>query len=105
MTHADFIRAYENGTATIEIDRARAARYVSARLMLPLVAMPVLGIGIALALTGWIYTGLIVIAVGVIVPRLIKHSAQNFVLMQSLQDEAVYREVTDAQIMRVGLNS
>jgi hypothetical protein len=39
------------------------------------------------------------------VPRLIKHSAQNFVLMQSLQDEAVYREVTDAQIMRVGLNS
>jgi hypothetical protein len=101
MTHQEFIAAYTRGEVKVEVEPVGAARFLSARLLLPLIMMPVLGIGVALALTGWIYTGLAVIAAGVIAPRLIKRSAPHFVLTQALQDAAVYDEVARAGVLRV----
>lgn len=101
MEHSEFINAYSTGKLKVEIDPKVAARYVSARLLLPLVMMPVVGTGIALALTGWIWTGITVMAIGIIVPRLIKRSAPHFILTQALHDEKIYREVTQADILRV----
>jgi hypothetical protein len=101
MTHEEFRRAYGSGALKVEIDGAGAARYLSTRLLLPLVRLPVLGAGVALALIGWIWTGLAVIAAGIVGPAVIKRSAAQFLLTQALEDEHVYREVTHAQIMRV----
>jgi len=101
MTHSEFITAYTRGEIKVELDPAGSARFISARLLLPLVMMPVLGLGVALALIGWIYTGLALIAVGFIAPRLIKRSAPRFVLTQALSDASVYDEVTRADILRV----
>ena len=70
-------------------------------MLLPFLVMPVLGIGVALALIGWVYTGLAIIAVGVVAPRLIKRTAPHFLLQQALQDEAVYSEVTQTGLLRV----
>ena len=61
--------------------------------VLPLMTLPVLGIGVALALTGWLWGGLAVIALGIIVPRLIKQSAPHFLLTQALEDEALFDEL------------
>ena len=101
MTHAEFVSAYGAGKIKVDIDPRNAARYISARLLLPLVMMPVIGIGIALALTGWIWTGVTVLALGIITPRLIKRSAPHFVLTQALEDERIYREVTQSDILRI----
>ena len=101
MTHDEFVAAYTNGAVRVTIDPVAAAKYVSARLLLPFVMMPVIGIGIALVLVGWLVTGFLVIGLGMIVPRLIKRSAPNFVLMQSLQDETVYNEVRAAGILQI----
>jgi len=101
MTHAEFITAYTHGEIKVEVDPAGAARLLSARLLLPFVAMPVAGAGVALALIGWIYTGLAVIAVAFIVPRLIKRSASHFVFQQVLDDERIYEEALRANILRV----
>ena len=101
MTHAEFIAAYTRGEVKVEVDPAGAARFLSARLLLPFVAMPVAGAGVALALIGWIYTGLAMIAVAFIVPRLIKRSASHFVYQQVLQDERVYEEALRANVLRV----
>ena len=101
MTHAEFITAYTRGEIKVELDPAGSARFLSARLLLPLVMMPVVGIGIALALTGWIYTGILIMAAGIVAPRLIKRSAPHFVLTQALQDARVYDEVVRAEILRV----
>ncbi len=101
MTHAEFVSAYGAGKIKVDIDPRNAARYISARLLLPLVMMPVLGIGIALALTGWIWTGVTVLVLGIITPRLIKRSAPHFVLTQALEDERIYQEVTQSNILRV----
>lgn len=101
MTHEEFIRAYTRGEIKIEVDPAGAARFLSARLLLPWVAMPVAGIGVALALTGWIYTGVAVIALAYLVPRLIKRSAPHFVFQQALTDSKVYYAATRADVLRI----
>jgi len=101
VNHEAFVAAYTRGEVKVEVDPAGAARFLSARLLLPFVAMPVAGAGVALALVGWIYTGLAVIAAAIVVPRLIKRSAPHFVLTQALQDAAVFEEVTRANILRV----
>jgi len=50
------------GAIRIDIDRRVAARFVSRRLLLPLVMLAVLGAGTALALSGWVWSGLAIIA-------------------------------------------
>jgi len=101
MTHAEFASAYRNGTLRVRIDPPLASRYVSTRLMLSFVMLPVLGIGVALALIGWIWAGLTVIALGIVLPRLIKRSAPHFLLTQALQDERLYRELVAAGVLDI----
>jgi hypothetical protein len=100
MTHPEFVAAYGRGEIRIEIDPRGAARHLSARLLLPFVTMPVLGIGVALALVGWIFSGFAVIAFGIIAPQLIKRSAPQFLLTQALESAAVYEEVTQSGVLR-----
>jgi hypothetical protein len=101
MTHAEFVAAYQRGEIKVEFDSQSAARFLSARLLLPLVMMPVVGIGVAAALTGWIYTGLAIIAIGIVVPRLIKRSAPRFLLQQALHDAMAYEELTKTNVLRI----
>ncbi len=99
LTHAEFVTAYAQGEIIVNFDPKAAAKFLSARLLLPLFMMPVLGIGVALALTGWIWTGLVVIALGIIVPRLIKRGAPHFLLQQSLEDAGLYQALLDSRVM------
>jgi len=100
LNHAEFVAAYQRGKIKVEFDPHGAARFISARLLLPLVMMPVLGIGVALALVGWFFTGLAVIVLGILAPQLIKRSAPHFLFQQALQDPAVYHELTKADVLR-----
>lgn len=101
MTHSEFVAAYAEGRIKVEVDPKGAARFFSQRLLLPLVMLPVLGAGVALALVGWIWTGLAVIAAGILVPRLVKRGAAHFVFRHALEDAAVYDEVTRIGLLRV----
>jgi hypothetical protein len=101
MTHSEFVAAYARGEIKVEVDPRGAARHLSARLLLPFVMMPVLGIGVALALVGWIFSGFAIIALGIIAPQLIKRSAPHFLLTQALDSAAVYEEVTRSGVLRV----
>lgn len=99
LSHSEFIAAYRDGTIIVNFDPKAAARFLSGRLLLPLFMMPVLGCGVALALVGWIWTGLAVIALGIIVPRLIKRGAPHFLLQQSLSDAYLYEELLQNGVM------
>ena len=101
MTHDEFVEAYRAGSIRVRIDRAAAARYMSGRLLLPLVMLPVLGIGVALALTGWVWTGLSVIAAGTIAPILIKRTAPHFVVTQALEDRGFYDDVVATELLEI----
>jgi len=101
MTHAEFVSAYARGEVKVEVNPQGAGRHLSARLLLPFVMMPVLGIGVALALVGWIFSGFAIIALGIIAPQLVKRSAPHFLLTQALENAAVYEEVTRSGLVRV----
>ena len=99
MTHSAFVEAYRAGSLRVNIDRTAAARFMSARLLLPLVMLPVLGAGTALALWGWLWSGFGLIALGTIVPIVIKRGAPHFILTHALQDEQFYADVTRSGIL------
>jgi hypothetical protein len=101
VTHAEFVEAYRSGSIRVNVDRSAAARFVSARLLLPLVMLPLLGLGVALALVGWLWTGLTVVAVATLAPRLIKRSAPHFVIAHALQDSRFYDDVAAAGLLEV----
>ena len=101
MTHAEFVTAYRAGSIRIDIDRAAAARYMSARLLLPFVVLPVLGIGTALALVGWLWTGFALIAVGTLAPILIKRSAPHFVITHALEDAKFYADAAASGLLQI----
>ncbi len=101
MTHTDFLAAYRAGHITVEFNPALAGRFLSARLLLPLMMLPVLGGGVALALLGWLWSGLAVIAAGIIIPRFIKRSAPHFLLTQMLEDETVFNELIQSGAARL----
>ena len=101
MNHAEFVTAYRAGRITVQIDPTLAARLLSARLLLPLMGLPVLGAGVALALLGWLWSGLCAIALGIIVPRMIKRSAPHFLLTQALEDAPLFNELMLAGALHV----
>ena len=101
LTYPEFIAAYRDGGVTVNFDPKRAAQFLSARLLLPLFMMPVLGAGVALALVGWVWTGLLVIALGIIVPRLIKRGAPHFLMHQVLGDANLYQELLKNGVMEL----
>ena len=101
MTHAEFVAAYRAGTIRVDIDRTQAARYMSARLLLPLVKLPVLGLGVALALIGWIWVGLAIIGAATLAPMLIRRSAPHFILTHALGDARFYDDVAANAILQI----
>jgi hypothetical protein len=101
MTHREFVVAYRSGAISVNIDHAAAARFLSARLLLPLVMLPVLGAGVALALIGWVWVGLAIIAMGTIAPVIIKRSAPHFVMTHALQDPAFYDAVAASGVLEI----
>ncbi len=101
MTHAEFVSAYASGRVRVDIDRKAAARFMSARLLLPFVMLPVLGIGTALALTGSIWMGLTLIAVGTVAPIIIKRSAPHFILTHAVDDARFYQEVVESGLLSI----
>jgi hypothetical protein len=101
MTHNEFIERYRNGVIRVDIDRKAAARFMSARLLLPLVMLPVLGLGTALALSGWLWAGFGIIGAATLVPMLIKRSAPHFVMTQALEDAKFYEDAVAAKVFEV----
>ena len=101
MSHAEFVELHRAGSIHVHVDAAAAAKYLSRRLLLPLVMLPVLGTGIALALVGWLWTGFAVIGLATIAPLLIKRSAPHFIVTQALQDQRFYDDALEARLFEV----
>ena len=101
MTHAEFVAAYREGDITVTIERGAAGKFMDRRLLLPLVRLPVLGLGVALALVGWVWTGFLVFGIALLMPIVVKRTAPNFVMTQALQDEKFYKDALAAGVIEL----
>jgi hypothetical protein len=101
MTHVEFVTAYREGRVRVGIDRKAAARFVSARVLLPLVLLPVLGLGVALALAGHFIIGVIVFLLGIGLRYAVRATSRGFVLQHALGNPDFYRDALASGAMRL----
>ena len=101
MNHQEFVESYRNGTLNMTMSPPAAAKYLSRRLLLPLVMLPILGTALALVLVGWFYTGIAIFLVAVFIPRLIKKNAIPILMYQALQDPEIYEDLRQTGTMEI----
>ncbi|HJV11250.1 MAG TPA: hypothetical protein VJ690_07095 [Burkholderiales bacterium] len=101
MTHAEFVAAYEAGRIRVSVNRDAASRFVARHAMLPLVLLPVLGLGVALALVGHIVTGTLIFLGALLVRFVVRRSSGGFIVWRALQNAEFYRQVTAAKVLSI----
>jgi hypothetical protein len=101
VTHEEFVAAYRAGRIRVKVQRNAAARFVAGRALLPLVLLPFLGLGVALALVGYIVTGAIVFLAALLLRFFVRRSSDGFIVWRALQDAEFYRQALAAQALSV----
>ena len=101
MTHEEFVAAYRAGRVRVRVDRGAAARFVAGSALLPLVLLPILGLGLALALAGYIITGTIVFLAALLLRFLVRRSSDGFIVWRALQSAEFYRQALAAQVLTI----
>ncbi|MCC2636057.1 MAG: hypothetical protein K0S48_3943 [Ramlibacter sp.] len=103
VAYEDFRSGLPAGRFRVIVDPKLARRYVSQRLMLVVVVLPVIGVGMALALTGRTWPGLALIAAGVLLNRVVMWQAGRILLHLALHDPKTYLQVTYLQVTQAGV--
>lgn len=101
MTHTEFVAAYKAGNLEAYVPPDRAASFLTTRMWLPLIRLPILGSGLALALIGWYIVGLLVFLFGMFLPRMVKKNAVAILMYQALQDEESYHDFLAAGVLQI----
>ena len=101
VAHEDFRSGLPAGRFRVVVDPRLARRYVAQRLLLLVIVMPVIGIGIALALIGAVWPGAGLVALGVLLNRVVMWQAPKILLHLALRDARVYEHATQNGLMEV----
>ncbi len=101
IAHEEFRSGAAHGRFRIVVNPALARPYVVRRTRIDLLAVLVIAAGAALALAGQAAAGAVLVALGVIANRLVRHQAAKIVLQLALQHAEVYAEVTSNGVMEV----
>jgi hypothetical protein len=101
VAHEEFRAGLPAGRFRVVVDPKLARRYVAQRLLLLVIVMPVIGAGIALALTGATWAGAGLVVLGVLLNRVVMWQAPRILLQLALRDPKVYEHVTQNGLMEV----
>jgi hypothetical protein len=101
VSHAEFRAGLPAGRFRVVVDPKLARRFVSQRLLLMVVLMPVIGVGIALVLTGRTWAGALLVFAGVALNRLLMWQAPKILLHMATRDPAVYDVATQNGLLEV----
>jgi hypothetical protein len=101
VAYEDFRSGLPAGRFRVIVDPKLARRYVSQRLMLIVFVLPLIGVGLALALTGRTWLGAFLVAAGVLLNRVVMWQAGRIVLYLAAHDAKSYEQITQHGIMEV----
>jgi hypothetical protein len=101
IPHAEFRAGLPAGRFRLVVDPKLARRFVTQRLMLMVVLMPVIGVGIALVLTGHTWLGALLVFGGVALNRILMWQAPKILVQMAAHNPAVYETVTQQGVMEV----
>lgn len=89
------------GQFRVIVNPDKAQKYIKHRLFIVGIALPLLGIGAALALSGYVWAGLPMVVLGALLPRVVKAHAARILLHLAQHDAKTYREAIDYEILEV----
>jgi hypothetical protein len=103
VSHAEFRSGLPAGRFHLIVNPERARKYVRHRLFIIAIALPLVGIGAALSLSGHPWMGLTLVVAGVLLHRLVTVQAPRILLHLATQDARIYREAIEYEILEVRL--
>lgn len=103
VPHAEFCQGLPAGRFRLIVNPERAKKYIRHRLFIVAIALPMLGIGAALALSGYPWLGLALVAAGVVLHRTVTAQAARILLYLATQDARTYHEAIEFEILEVRL--
>jgi hypothetical protein len=101
VSHQEFRSGLPAGRFRLIVNPERAQKYVKHRLFVIGIALPLMGIGAALALSGYLWVGFPMVLAGFVLPRVIKAHAPKILLHLALQDSKTYQEAIDFEVLEV----
>lgn len=101
VAHQEFASGLPAGRFRVVVNPKLARRYVAQRLLLMVVVLPVIGVGIALVLTGHTWGGALLVAGGVLLNRVVMWQAPKILLHMAVNDPKVYEFATQNGILEV----
>jgi hypothetical protein len=101
VSHQEFRTGLPFGRFRLIVNPERAQKYVKHRLFVVGISLPLLGIGTALALSGFFWWGLPLVLLGAGLHRIVKAHASKILLHLALSDAKVYHEAIDFEILEV----
>ncbi|HYP82134.1 hypothetical protein [Variovorax sp.] len=104
VSHADFCTGLAAGRMRVVVNPKLARRFVTQRLMLMIFLIPLIGVGVVVAMSGQVWAGGAIVAFGVILNRVLMFQAGNIVVQLALRDAKVYESVTQDGVMEVRRN-
>ena len=103
VSHAAFRAGLPAGQFRVIVNPERARKYVKHRLLLTALILPIIGTGIGMAWYGYPWLGLGLVLAGIAAHRLVSAQAPKILLHMATQDERIYREAIDFEILEVRL--
>ena len=101
VSFADFRDGLPLGRFHVIVNPERARTYVKQRLNVLPFTVVLIGVGLALVLSGTVAPGAVLVFAGVIVKRVIQWQAPKILLHLASRKPAVYAEVTGQAILEV----
>ncbi|MEO7888179.1 MAG: hypothetical protein ABIR76_15735 [Polaromonas sp.] len=101
VPHQEFRTGLPHGRFRVIVNPERAQKYVKHRLFVVGISLPMLGIGVVLSLYGYLWVGLPMIVIGVLMHRVIKAHAPGILLHLALHNAKTYEEAMEYEILEV----
>ncbi len=101
VPHPEFSAGLPAGRFNVIVNPVLAQKYIRHRLFVVGISLPLLGIGAALAISGYVWAGLPMVAAGFLLPRVIKAQAPKILLYLAQQDAKTYLEAMKFGILEV----
>lgn len=101
IPHQAFKAGLPFGHFRVVVNPVLARSYILHLTRLKYVTLAVLGVGIALALSGYIVAAGLLVAFGITANRLVRNQAGRILLHLASSNEAVYTEATTHGVMEV----
>ena len=101
VSHDEFRTGLPNGRFRVIVNPKLARGYVGQRLWLLPVVLPIIGAGVALALSGSTIAGGLLVVVGIALNRAVVWNAGKILLYLASRDRSVYEFSTLNGIMEV----